>query len=209
MRSIHIFSILAISLVFISSAFPQKPLSGTQQPKDSAVNNSKQDADAEVQLQKAISDAGNDRAALVRNLKNYLVRFPDAPRKAGVYRALVESCQQLQDTACALDYAERLVAVHPDDSEMMMLAVGLLQEQGDEASLDRASGYVTRVLDRIQKASLAEKPARVSAAEWEEHHNNLVAALFSLRGQIERSQKNYDAATKDLLLSYSAKPNPE
>ena len=40
-------------------------------------------------LQKAIAEAGNDRAALVRNLKNYLLQFPDAPRKAAVHRALV------------------------------------------------------------------------------------------------------------------------
>ena len=87
---------------------------------------SKKDADPETELQKAIADAGNDRSALVRNLKNYLKRFPDAPRKAAVYRALVESCQQVQDNACALQYAEQLIAVRPDDSEIMMLAVGLL-----------------------------------------------------------------------------------
>ena len=209
MRSIPVAVAATLALALNFAVYAQKPAPDPGQSKNPADTISKKDADPELELQKALSEAGNDRAAVVRNLKAYLQKFPDAPRKAAVYRAIVESCEQLQDSACALDYAERLVALHPDDSEMMMLAVGLLQEQGDEASLDRASGYVTRVLDRIQKASLAEKPARVSAAEWEQHHANLVAALFSLRGQIERSQKNYDAATKDLLLSYSVKPNPE
>jgi len=109
-----------------------------------------------------------------------------------VYRAIVESCEQLQDNACALDYAERLVALRPDDSEMMMLAVGILQEQGDDASLETASGYVTRVLDASRKSSATEKPARVSLADWQHHHDELVAALYSLRGQIEISQKDYD-----------------
>jgi thiol-disulfide isomerase/thioredoxin len=187
----------------------QKPGPDAAQSKNPSGTVSKKDADSELELQKALSDAGNDRAAVVRNLKAYLQKFPDAPRTTAVYRAIVESCEQLQDNSCALDYAERLVALHPDDSEMMMLAVGMLQEQGDEASLARASGYVTRVLDRIEKTSAEEKPARVSLAEWEQHHNQLVAALFSLRGQIEKSQKNYEAATKDLLLSYSAKANSE
>jgi thiol-disulfide isomerase/thioredoxin len=120
----------------------------------------------------------------------------------------VESCQQLKDDACAVDYAEKLVALRPDDSEMMMLAVEILQEQADDASLARASGYVTRVLDRVQKSSVAEKPARVSAAEWQQHHDELIAALYNLRGQIEKSQKNYEAAAKDSELSYVAKPNP-
>ena len=66
------------------------------------------DAEADAELHKAITKAGNDRAALARN-KGLLQRFPDAPRKANVYQALVEACQQLRDAACELEYAERLI----------------------------------------------------------------------------------------------------
>jgi hypothetical protein len=125
-------------------------------PKTPSDTISKKDADPELELQKTIADAGNDRGALVRNLERYLQRFPDAPRKAAVFRALVESCEQVQDDACALSYSEQLIALRPDDSEIMMLAVGLLQKQGDEASLNRAAGYVSRVLDRIDKSSATE-----------------------------------------------------
>jgi thiol-disulfide isomerase/thioredoxin len=205
------FKTFAVAVVLIVTVVPavfaQKPATDAAPPKTPSDAISKQDADPELELQKAISDAGNDRAAVVRNLKAYLQRFPDAPRKAAVYRAIVESCEQLQDNACSLDYAERFVALHPDDSEMMMLAVNLLQEQGDDASLQRASGYVSRVLDRIEKSSAAQKPARVSLTDWQQHHDQLIAALYSLRGQIEKSQKNYDAATSDLQKSYAAKPN--
>jgi thiol-disulfide isomerase/thioredoxin len=198
----------ALLIATVPAVFAQKPAPDAAPSKNPSDAISKKDADAELELQKAISDAGNDRAAVVRNLKVYLQRFPDAPRKAAVYRAIVESCEQLQDNACSLDYAERFVALHPDDSEMMMLAVGILQEQGDDASLERASGYVSRVLDRIEKSSVAEKPPRISIADWQQHHDQLVAALYSLRGQIEKSQKNYDAATTDLQKSYASKPNP-
>jgi thiol-disulfide isomerase/thioredoxin len=189
-------------VAFAQNAAPDQPPS-----KNSSDSISKKDADPELALQKALSDAGNDRAAVVRNLKAYLQKYPDSPRKAAVYRAIVESCEQLQDNACSLEYAERFVALHPDDSEMMMLAVGILQEQGDDTSLERASGYVSRVLDRVEKSSVAEKPARVSTEAWQQHHDELVAALYSLRGQIEKSQKNYEAAEKDLQKSYAVKPN--
>lgn len=183
------------------------PQSDAPKSKDSPAAISKSDTDAEIQLQKAIATAGNDRAALVRNLKDYLRRFPDAPRKAAVYRALVESCQQIRDDACALDYAEQLIAVHPDDSEMMLLAVHLLRDQRDEASLTRASGYVSRVLDRVEKSEVGGKPARSSQEEWQNEQNQLRAALYDLRGQIESSQHNYDAAVKDLRQSYALRPN--
>jgi Tetratricopeptide repeat len=89
----------------------------------------KRNADPEAGLQKAEANAENDSAALTRNLKAHLQKFPDAPRKAGVYHALVEACEQLRDSACALDYAERLIALHPDDSQMLLLAVNLLEHR--------------------------------------------------------------------------------
>jgi thiol-disulfide isomerase/thioredoxin len=197
--------ILAFLPVINPSALAQKP--SPQQSENLAAGISKQDTDTEAQLQKAIADAGNNRAALVRNLKDYLLRFPDAPRKAGVYRALVEACQQLQDTGCALEYAERLVAVHPEDSEMMLLAIGLLQREGSEASLTRAAGYATRVLDRIEKVTPDEKSARVSVKEWQSQQDRFRAALYSLRGEIEKSQQGYEVAAKDFQQSYSVRPN--
>jgi thiol-disulfide isomerase/thioredoxin len=198
---------LASFLSLIPTAHGQKSPSDTTPSKPTSDAISKKDADPETELQKAIAEAGNDRSALVRNLKNYLQRFPDAPRKAAVYRALVESCEQVQDSACALDYAEQLIAVRPDDSEIMMLAVGLLQQQGDEASLTRANGYVSRVLDRVEKSAPAEKSPRISVEDWRDNQDQLRAALYNLRGQIEKSQHDYNSAAKDLHMSYAIRPN--
>ena len=204
------FLLLVISGIFLAGAWcvraqnASPPASATKTPSDVI---SKKDADPEMELEKAIASAGNDRGALVRNLERYLQRFPDAPRKASVFRALVESCEQVQDDACALKYSEQLIALRPDDSEIMMLAVSLLQKQGDDASLTRASGYVSRVLDRIDKTKAAEKPPRVSPAEWQQHHDELRAALYNLRGQIEKSQHDDAAAEKDLRMSYVVQRN--
>ncbi|MGC1382889.1 MAG: TlpA disulfide reductase family protein [Candidatus Acidiferrales bacterium] len=207
------FAIGCFSLGILIPSVAPVPCQAQNPPTNSAASKksqdavSKKDADPEIELQKAINDAGNDRAALVRNLKAYLKKFPDAPRKAGVYRALVESCEQLQDDACSLDYSEQLIAVHPDDSEMMMLAVSLLQKKGDDQSLVRASGYVSRVIDRIEKSTPDERSQRSSIADWQSQHDDLLSALYSLRGQIEVSQHNYDAAVKDLEKSYSIHAN--
>ncbi len=198
---------MALFLAVTPAAHAQNSQPTAAPPGQPTDKISKKDADPETELQKAIADAGNDRGALVRNLKNYLKRFPDAPRKAAVYRALVESCEQVQDNACALEYSEQLIAVRPDDSEIMMLAVGLLQQQGDEPSLTRASGYVTRVLDRVEKSQPADKSPRMSLEDWHDNQDQLRAALYNLRGQIEKSQHDYDAAAKDLHMSYAIHPS--
>jgi thiol-disulfide isomerase/thioredoxin len=202
------FALVAVAmLVCGSAARAQNPPPGSSQSKSSPDAIARSDAEAEMELQKALANAGNDRAALVRNLKDYLQRFPDAPRRAAVYRALVESCDQLRDNACALDFAERLIAMQPDDSEMMMMAINLLRQLGDPASLTRASGYASRVLDRIEKSKPDERPARSSLTEWQDHRDNLLAALYFLRGEIEYAQHKYEAAEKDFQTSFSTRPN--
>ncbi|MFZ0431495.1 MAG: TlpA disulfide reductase family protein [Candidatus Acidiferrales bacterium] len=180
---------------------PQAP------PASPAPARKKQSPDPEAELQRAVASAGNDRVALVRNLKSYLEKFPDAPRRGDVYRALVESCQQLADRDCALEYSERLVALQPDDTEMMMIAVSLLQDKGDDSSLTRAVGYVGRVLDRIEKTSPDDRPARTSLEDWRAQQDDIRSALYYLRGNIERLQRNFDSAAKDLQTSYAVVPN--
>ena len=193
-----------VSFSPIASAQTSNPAPQATPPPDAA---SKNDAAAEMALQKTLSAAGSDRAALVRNLEQYLLQYPDAPRRADVYRALVEACQQLQDDACALNYSERLIAIQPDDSDMMLVAVGYLQRKDEEASLTRAAGYITRVLDRVEKSIPEQRPARESAAEWRERQNNYLMVLYYLRGQVENKQHDDAPAIKDLETSYSIRPN--
>ncbi|HEX4001492.1 MAG TPA: redoxin family protein [Candidatus Acidoferrales bacterium] len=206
MRRALLFAFLACAaLAPLARAQNSNPGSPSSKAADEAA--AKKQAEADAALQKALADAGDDSAALVRNLTAYLARFPDSPRRPSIYRALVEGCQQIRNNDCALDYAERFIALRPDDSQMMLLATSLLQKKGDDASLVRASGYVSRVLDRVEKALPEEKPASESLAEWQDGHSQLLAALYYVRGQIETSQKDYDAAAKDLRKSNSARSN--
>jgi thiol-disulfide isomerase/thioredoxin len=181
-----------------------KPVPTIVQPPEPA---SKKAEDPNAALDRAVREAGNDRAALVRKLQQYLERFPEAPRKTAVYRALVESCEQLNDSACALENAELLIANHPDDSEMMLVAVNLLDKRGDDESLVRAGGYLTRVIDRVEKTNPEEKSPRVSEEDWETQQNDVRLALYILRGKIEEKQKKTDDAAKDFAASYAIRPN--
>jgi thiol-disulfide isomerase/thioredoxin len=207
MRSTRLMLCACFLLASSLAAAAQDSNSTPPPPKKSADATAAKTPDSEAELQKALANAGNDSAAMIKNLKEYLQKFPDPPRKAAVYRALVEACEQTHDSACALDYAERLIVTRPDDSQMMLVAVSLLQQRGDDASLTRAAGYVTRILDRVEKASPEERPARESVAEWRDGQAQLRTALYYVRGQVETSQRNYDAAVKDVQMSDSIRPN--
>src|SRR5712692_7425471 len=142
------FSACAIAiLLFCALASPvcgQTPLPNEKTQNPERKVSSKQPS-PEEQLQQVINNSGNDRAALVRNLEAYLKEYPDSHQRSQIYRALVEASMQLRDNTRAAGYAERIIALSPDDISMTILTIQLLEQNGDEAALRRATNYATRV----------------------------------------------------------------
>jgi thiol-disulfide isomerase/thioredoxin len=161
---------------------------------------------AAEELQQAIANAGNDRAALVRNLEAYLVKYPDSPQRPQIYRALVEANLQLRDTARAADYAERVVALAPEDMSITLVAIQLLQRSGDEAGLRRAINYAGRVLAFVERTSLDVKSPKMSPDEWQMAKVRDRASVLQLRGELSLKLKDKAGAQKDFESSYAALP---
>jgi thiol-disulfide isomerase/thioredoxin len=161
----------------------------------------------EEELQLALSDAGNDRVSLVRNLEEYLKKYPGSRQRLQIYRALVEASLQLRDNARAADYAERIVSLSPDDVSITILAIQLLEQQGDEAGLRRAVNYSGRVLELVERTSSNEKSPRVSQEEWALQKKRDRMSVLALRGRLEQKLHNTAAAQKDFEASYAILPS--
>ncbi len=158
---------------------------------------------AAEELQQAISSAGSDRAALARNLEAYLAKYPDSAQKPQIYRALVEADLQLRDTARAADYAERIVALTPDDMSITLVAIQLLQRSGDEAGLKRAVEYAGRVLAFVARTAMDEKSPQMSPEDWKAAKARDRSSVLLLRGQLYLKLKDNAAAQKDFEASYA------
>jgi thiol-disulfide isomerase/thioredoxin len=87
-----------------------------------------------------------------------------------------------------------------------MHAVGLLERQGDTQSFTKAVGYVSRVIDQVEKLSPTDKPARVSLEEWRANQTHILVAVYLVRGRIEMLQNKYTPAKEDLKHSFSLAP---
>jgi thiol-disulfide isomerase/thioredoxin len=163
----------------------------------------------EPDLQKAMDDAGNDRAALARNLEAFLKKYPGSKQRAQIYRALVEATLQLRDYPRAADYAERLVALRPDDTSITVLAIQLLDKYGDAAGWHRAITYCTRVIEQVRGISGAEKSPRVSNEDWETEKKHDRAALLLLRGRLYQKLSDLANAQNDYESSYALEPTAD
>lgn len=210
---------IAALLVLLCAVFPRSAVS-TPLPQNDAQaspaekskqSHAKQTTQAapspQEELQKAIEDAANDRAALVRNLEAYLQRYPETQQRPQIYRALVEACLQIRDNARATDYAERIVALTPDDISMTLLAIQLLERNGDAAGLRRAANYSSRVLETIERRSADDKSPRQSTKEWDNEKKRDLMSVLLLRGRLEMKLHDSAAARKDLEASYALLPS--
>jgi thiol-disulfide isomerase/thioredoxin len=109
----------------------------------------------------------------------------------------------LRDTVRAAEYAERIVALTPDDISITLVAIQLLQRSGDEAGLKRAVEYSGRVLAFVERTTLDEKSPQMSPEEWKSAKARDRSSVLILRGQLYLKLKDHAAAHKDFEASYA------
>ena len=196
-------SLLAEASVCIAHPTPQSPNPSRSNAKQ---GDAQTHPTPDEEFQQAIDRSGNDSAALLRNLEAFLKKYPEAPQRTKIYRALVESSMQLRDNTRAANYAERIIALNPDDISMTLLAIQLLERENNEAGLKRAASYCTRVLDFVNRAD-DEKSPKVSQEEYVASKNHDRMTILSARGRIYLKLHENAKAEKDFEDSYAFDAN--
>jgi len=165
--------------------------------------------DPDIELQLTVQQAANDKSALVHNLEAYLVKYPDSPRRLPIYRALAQTEMQLHNHKAALDYAEKVIALQPDDSQTMYLAAMILEKMPDDASQVHAIDYDTRLIERVAKADPEARPQQMSLDDWQAGRKKFTVQLYVLRGRMERHLRKNDEAIKDFNLGFQLLPSAD
>ena len=197
----------AAALLCVSPLFAQTPPQDSAPPQKKSTQSAPKPLSPSEELRKTIEAAGNDRAALVRNLEHFLDKYPQAAERPQIYRALVEACLQLNDAPKAASYAERIVSLTPEDMSITLLAIKLLEKTGDEPALHRAINYSSRVLSYVQNSSDDEKSPRVSPEQWANEKKRDASSLLLVRARLESKLHDKAGARLDTQASYSLSPN--
>jgi len=197
-----------------STAKQEKRTPATQSPASpkaapDAPDKQQSGSDPDTELQIAVQQAGNDHEALVRNLEAYLARYPDTPRRIPIYRALAQSFMQTHNQQRALEYAEKVVATQPEDSQTMYLAAMILEKMPDEASQIHAIDYDTRLIERVAKADPESRPQQMTLDDWQAGRKKFTMELYVLRGRSERHLHKSAQAVKDLTAGFQLLPSAD
>lgn len=198
---------LSASLAHCQDAPQTNPIAPQTSPSKSRQPVSSGPSGEQLDLEKAIAESANDRAALLRNLEAFLKKYPESSQRPQIYRALVEASMQLRDYPRAVDYAERLVSLKPDDISNTVLTIQLLDRYGDVAGWRRAVFYCSRVMETVQNTSQHEKSPRVSPEDWQAQKNRDRASLLLERAGLYQKLNDLADAQKDMEASYALIPS--
>ena len=162
-----------------------------------------------LELQKALTSASGNPQTLIKNLEQFLARFPQSQRREEVLRTIFREALQANDPGTAAVYAEKLLEVNPDNSDILRTLVDLLERQGDAASRERAIRYATRFVERSEKLGGESKPPDVPAEKWQETKTLMRATAYFLRGRLHAKSGESRKAFADYEVSYQAYPTSQ
>ena len=178
--------------------------SSAQAPKQGAPSTSAQDeADA---LDKAVSSAQRDPQALIKNLEDFLARFPQSARREQVLGSIYRQALQSNQPHIAAEYAEKLLEIHPEDPNLLSSLVDLLDRGTDAPSRAQAALFATRFVDYVEKLAKQPKPADVTDARWQDAIALMRATAYLMRGKVYAKSGENEKAFADYAQSFSTYP---
>src|SRR5579863_3942391 len=163
-------------------------------------------------LQRALSDAGNSPVDFLRAIEDHLNRYPNAPRRAELERALVKASTDLKDAKRVALYGERVLSREPDDTQLLQHVAVALLHKGDPAGAERALGYahhLQELEEEIAKTISIGKLSGREAAHRKDETDRLIAAALVIQARAEGTLGHTDKAVTLSEESYKTYPNVE
>ena len=185
MKKFIVLALLAVTPCFI----PAVPVLAQQQGSvtlDPAEYNAYQNAIGQT-----------DPAARAAALEGFLQTYPSTKIKQQVLETLVTAYQQANNPQKAIDAADRLLAVDPNNLRGLVTEAGLKRflaiskNPPDQALLDQASAAA-------QKGLQSAKPSDMSAADFQKEQKDFAPIFEDAIGVDDSTKKNYTDAIKYL-----------
>lgn len=163
--------------------------------------------DENAAIDEAVNSAHRDPQALIKNLENFLVRFPQSPRREQVLRSIYLQALQSNDPQTAIQYAEKLLENHPDDPSLLSSLADLLDRENDAASRAKAVVYATRFIEHAEKLATDPAPHGVSSDQWQDAVRLRLSSGYLMRGKLYAKAGEDGRAFADYEMSFTAYPS--
>jgi thiol-disulfide isomerase/thioredoxin len=106
----------------------------------------------QINLQKALSEAGNSPSEFALAIQNHLKQYPNSPKRADLERALVKTAIDLNDDKLLLEFGESVLSREPNNLQVLEHVITALLHQGDKPNAQRALDHARHFTDLIDAA---------------------------------------------------------
>jgi len=186
-------------------------------PAQSAEENQKQPAEGSstsaqkenAALTEAVESAHRDPQVLIKNLASFLERFPDSPRREQVVLTIYRQALQSNDPHMAIEYGEKLLAIHSGDLALLSSLVDLLGRENDAGSHAKAIADATQFIDLAERVSTEPAPKNIAAEQWQETCSLTRSSGFLMRGKLYDKAGENGKAFADYEKSFAIYPSSD
>ncbi|MBZ5669924.1 MAG: TlpA family protein disulfide reductase [Acidobacteriia bacterium] len=200
---------LALGLCLVA-ACRQLPLGAAQsaaKPVEEKLPAKTPSEDEGKALQEAFQSAENNPQALIKNLEDFLTRFPKTSRRELVLRTICREAMEANAPGVTVKYGEMLLEMSPDDPGLLSMLIEALERQNDATSRARAIDYATRLIVVGEKLSDQTPTPKSSEKGGQEKWPRRLAAVYTHRATLYEDSGELDKALADYEQSYQAYPS--
>lgn len=187
MKKVFLAPMLAATCVlaaYSSAETPQAAAQGAQQAATQGAQQGPQLSQEEYTAYNAVITA-TDPAAKATAAEAFLTKYPQSSVKSTVLEQLLAAYAQANNATKALDAADRLLQVDPNNIRALALETSLLKTQGDNAAAtDMAAKQAAydKAADAASRGLKATKPAAVSDTDWAAIQKQVTPYFYSAIG---------------------------
>ena len=180
-----------------------------QEPKPPAAP--KEDEQEQLDLSKAIAEAGASGVDYVRALEHHLAKYPGTKRRPEIEKALAKSAMDANDHARVILYGERVLKAEPksDDLQLMDQVTRALLDSDDRDAARRALGYARRYHDGLEAMRPQFAEGHMSEGQWSAEIDKSVARALVLQARATGNLGDSEGALKLAKASWDTSPGAE
>ena len=146
--------------------------------------------------------AATDPAATEKAATDFATKFPDSELRVMLFRKAMQDYQSANNGEKALEMANKVIAIDPDDPQSLILKAEVLSEKTRPTDIDynektteaiAAAQHALQTIDTDLMFAPGAPADRVQAAkDW------LRSTAYAVIGNVELGKKDYPAAERDL-----------
>ncbi|HZL56895.1 MAG TPA: redoxin family protein [Bryobacteraceae bacterium] len=192
------FALILAATAFVHAQTPPEPKSGSAEQE-------------QLDLSKAIGEAGSSGVDYVRALERHLAKYPESKRRAEIEKALAKSAVDANDHTRILLYGEKVLKAEPqsDDLQLLDKVTRALLDSDDAESAARALGYAKRFGIQIEAMRPKASESHMSEGAWNDQLDQSKARVLVLEARATGNMSDSEGALKLARSSWDTSPNAE